>query len=149
MSILISKGQKVNLESNLWSLQFSKKRTKKIQLYCYNNSDRIVFVRFLGELRRPLIAFQIYWPLDAWVNFYMKMYLFKAEKQTIHSWLEEFRKNLQPLHTTRFGYLLTSMIRMLYQKGFHPIVAPCEAEVGIQLTLSLLLSSCLYILARL
>ena len=40
-----------------------KKRTKKNQLYYYGTSSRIVFVRFLGELKTSKRHFEINWPL--------------------------------------------------------------------------------------
>ena len=36
---------------------------EKIQLYYYGTSSRIVFVRFLGELKTPKRHFEINWPV--------------------------------------------------------------------------------------
>jgi hypothetical protein len=44
------------------SPQFSQKTNENIQLYYFDTSGRIVFIHFLGELRRLLIAFEIHLP---------------------------------------------------------------------------------------
>ena len=49
--------------SVFWYLQFSQKLNEKIQLYSYGTPSRIVFVRFLGELKTPKRHFEIKWPL--------------------------------------------------------------------------------------
>ena len=55
---------------SFWYLQFSQKTNKKIWLYYYGTSSRIVFVRFLGELKISKRRFEINWPLvstfEAW-----------------------------------------------------------------------------------
>ena len=48
---------------SFWYLQFSQKTNEKIRLYYYGTSSRIVFVRFLGELKTPKRHFEINWPL--------------------------------------------------------------------------------------
>ena len=48
---------------SFWYLQFSQKPNKKIRLYYYGTSIRIVFVRLLGELKTPKRHFEINWPL--------------------------------------------------------------------------------------
>ena len=48
---------------SFWYLQFSQKTNKKIRLYYYGISSRIVFVRFLGELKTQKRHFEINWPL--------------------------------------------------------------------------------------
>ena len=55
----------VNLESNLWSPGFfQEKRRKKIDfttmIHQVMASGQIISVRFLGESKRPYIAFEIY-----------------------------------------------------------------------------------------
>ena len=51
-----------------WYLQFSQKTNEKIQLYYYGTWSRIVFVRFLGELKTPKRHFEINWPLKCWYS---------------------------------------------------------------------------------
>ena len=41
------------------------KKERKIPLYYYGTSSRIVFVRFLGELNTPKRHFENNWPLEA------------------------------------------------------------------------------------
>jgi hypothetical protein len=53
----------VNFKMSFWYLQFSQKTNEKIQLYYYGTSSRIVFDRFLGELKTPKIHFEINSPL--------------------------------------------------------------------------------------
>ena len=48
---------------SFWYLQFSQKTNEKIQLHYYGTSSRIVFVRFLGELKIPKRHFEVNWPL--------------------------------------------------------------------------------------
>ena len=48
---------------SFWYLQFSQKANEKIPLYYYGTSSRIVFVRFLGELKIPKRHFEINWPV--------------------------------------------------------------------------------------
>ena len=49
---------------SFWYLQFSQKPNEKVRLYYYVTSSRIVFVRFLGELKTPKRHFEINWPLE-------------------------------------------------------------------------------------
>ena len=49
---------------SFWCLQFSQKTNKKIRLYYYSTSSRVVFVRFLGELKAPSRQFEINWALQ-------------------------------------------------------------------------------------
>ena len=49
----------VNIESELWSPQFSQKTNEIIRLYCYDTLGRIVSVHFLGELKTPKRHFEI------------------------------------------------------------------------------------------
>ena len=51
---------------SFWYLQFSQKTNKKIWPYCYGTSSQIVFVCFLGELKKPKGHFEINWPL--WID---------------------------------------------------------------------------------
>ena len=46
-------------------LQFFQKTNKKIQPNYYGTSRRIVFIRFLEELKTPKNYFEINWPLVA------------------------------------------------------------------------------------
>ena len=46
-----------------YKIIFSQMKRKKNRLYYPVTSGLIVFVRFLGELRRPKITFEIQWPL--------------------------------------------------------------------------------------
>ena len=48
---------------SFWYLHFSQKTNKKVQLYYYNTSSLIVFIRFLGELKTPKRHFEINWTL--------------------------------------------------------------------------------------
>ena len=49
---------------SFWYLQFSQKMNEKNRLYYYgSSSSRIVFVRFLGELKTTKRHFEINWPL--------------------------------------------------------------------------------------
>jgi hypothetical protein len=48
---------------SFWYLQFSQKTNENFWLYYYGTSSRIVFVRFLGELKTPKRHFEINWPL--------------------------------------------------------------------------------------
>ena len=50
-----------------WYLQFCQKRNKRIRLYYYDTSSRIVFARFLGELKTPKRHFEINSPLNVLV----------------------------------------------------------------------------------
>ena len=43
--------------------QFSQKMNEKIRLYYYDSSGRLVFVRFLGEIKDKKRHFEINWPL--------------------------------------------------------------------------------------
>ena len=54
----------VHFEMSLWYLQLSQKTNENIWLYYYGTSGRIVFVRFLGELKSPKRHFEINWPLS-------------------------------------------------------------------------------------
>ena len=51
---------------SFWYLQFSQKMNEKNQLY--GTSSRIVFVRFLKELKTPKRHFEINWPLSSTLN---------------------------------------------------------------------------------
>ena len=48
---------------SFWYLEVFQKWKKKIRLYYYSTSSRIVFVRFLRELKTPKRHFKINWPL--------------------------------------------------------------------------------------
>ena len=50
-----------------WS-SISQKTNTKIQFYYYGTSSRIVFVRFLEELKTPQRNFEIKWPLVSCVE---------------------------------------------------------------------------------
>ena len=52
----------VDFEMSFWYLQFSQKGTK-IRLYNHGTSSRIIFIRFLGELKTRKGHFEINWPL--------------------------------------------------------------------------------------
>ena len=61
-----NKGQLISM--SFWYLIFSQKTNKKIQFYYYGTTSRIVFVRFLGELKTPKWHFEINWPIvTLWV----------------------------------------------------------------------------------
>ena len=49
---------------SFWYLQFSQKTNETIQFYYYGTSSRIVFVRFLGELKTLKRHYEINWILD-------------------------------------------------------------------------------------
>ena len=57
----------VNFEMSIWYFQFFQKTNKKIWLYHYGTSSRIVFIRFSEELKIPKRHFEINWPL--YVNY--------------------------------------------------------------------------------
>ena len=54
--VLFAKGQLVS-KGLVGILNSSKKRTKKFDLQCYDISGRLVFVRFLEELKTPKSPF--------------------------------------------------------------------------------------------
>ena len=62
---------------SFWYLQFSQKTNEKIRLYYYGTSSRIVFVRFLGELKTPKRHFEINWPLASQLS---RSYDYRAAK---------------------------------------------------------------------
>ena len=65
----LSKGQLIS-KRHFVIFNSPKKQTKKIQLYFYEISSRIVFVLFLWVLKTPKIHFEIYWPLGKnWAYF--------------------------------------------------------------------------------
>ena len=49
MAKCIDKGS-INFKRTFWYPQFFQKMNEKIQLYYYDTSGRLVFVRFLGEI---------------------------------------------------------------------------------------------------
>ena len=53
----------VNFEMSFGVLQFSPKERKKFEFTTCGTPSRIVFVRFLGELKRLKRHFEINWPL--------------------------------------------------------------------------------------
>ena len=55
--VILSKGQLIS--KCLFGIFNSPKNQRKIQLYYYGTSSRIVFVRFLGELKIPKRHFEI------------------------------------------------------------------------------------------
>jgi hypothetical protein len=56
------KGQLIS-KCLFWYLQFFQKTNKKIRLYYDGTSSRIIFVRFLEELKTKKRHFEINWPL--------------------------------------------------------------------------------------
>ena len=54
-----------------WYVQFFQKTNEKIQPNYYDTSSRIVFVRFLEELKTPKRHFEMNWPL---VNLYATLH---------------------------------------------------------------------------
>ena len=53
----------VNFKRTCLCAEFFQKWTKKFNLQYYDTSGRLVFVRFLEELKTPKIPFEINWPL--------------------------------------------------------------------------------------
>ena len=81
---------------SFWYLQFSQKTNKKIRLYYYGTSSRIVFVRFLKELKTPKRHFEINWPLvpricrnRRWISAFKRAHflsiMMKIEAFTVHA----------------------------------------------------------------
>ena len=64
---------------SFWYHQFFQKTNEKIWPTYYSNSSRIVFVRFLEELKTPKRHFEINWPL-------LHTYIFKNQEKvsTLH-----------------------------------------------------------------
>ena len=59
------KGQLIS-KCLFWYLQFFQKTNKKIRRYYDGTSSRIIFVRFLEELKTKKRHFEIHWPLMFW-----------------------------------------------------------------------------------
>ena len=59
----------VNFEMISGVIDFLQKMNEQIQLYYYDTSGWLVFVRFLEENRRPQkTIIEINWPLKPWQN---------------------------------------------------------------------------------
>ena len=58
----ITKGQLIS-KGLVGILNSSKKWMKKFDLQYYDTSGRLVFIRFLEELKTPKSPFEINWPL--------------------------------------------------------------------------------------
>ena len=61
---IFNKGQLIS-RGLIGILNSSKKQTKKFDLQYYDTSGRLVFVRFLEELKTPKSPFESNWPLVA------------------------------------------------------------------------------------
>ena len=78
ITTVLGKGQLIT-KCLLGIFNSPKKTNEKIQLY-YGTSSRIVFVRFLGELKTPKRHFEINWPL--------------VVSKTLFSWIPIILENL-------------------------------------------------------
>ena len=94
---------------SFWYLQFFQKRTKKFKPNYYGTSSRIIFIRFLKELKTPKRHFETNWPLT-WLICFLKIgYVTTAY---LHPWIDWMKCHSWIKIRYLSTYLLTYLVSM-------------------------------------
>ena len=100
---------------SFWYLQFFQKMNKKNQPNYYGTSSRIIFFRFLEELKTPKRHFETNWPLT-WLICFLKIgYVTTAY---LHPWIDWMKCHSWIKIRYLSTYLLTYLVSMNFIRNF-------------------------------